>query len=249
MTQRSSRLSAAVHSLTGADLSSVRTWWDGSERRGSDDAGPGANQRLTALTGAIVLALAALALLTGLFFGNVWRVHYFAGYLLLPVALLKIASTSYRALRYYLRSGPYRLVRPPYPLARLSSPALVVSVAVLFVSGVAMWLTHSQADPWGWLHTDAAIAFSAIVLLHLGMYLPEALRAAQGDIRPARLATLPRRSRRLAVIGAAVLAGLLLALATIGFSQLPARSHRERRLRPGTSAGSATPGFRVGLNR
>lgn len=227
MTPAVSRLSTIVRSLTGADLSSASAWWSRAESREPDDAGPGANQRLTALTGALVLPLATLVLLTGLFFGNLWHVHYFVGYLLLPVVLLKIASTGYRMARYYLRSGLYRLVRPPYPLARITSPLLVLAVIVLFVSGIVMWLTHSQADPWGWLHTDAAVIFTGLALLHLGMYVPEALRAVGDDIRPAPATAPSPRRRRRAVLCAAVLAGLLLALITVAPSRLPARAHRQ----------------------
>jgi len=243
MTPVLSRVTTVVRLLTGADLSSRSSWWASAERREPDDAGPRANQRLTALTGAVVLPLAALVLLTGLLFGDLWRAHYFVGYVLLPVALLKVGSTTYRMVRYYLRSGLYRQVRPPYPLARFTSPVLVVSVVVLFVSGIAMWLTHSQGDPWGWIHTDAAIAFSGIVLLHLGLYLPEALRGAQDDIRPTPPTTSSQSRRRLAVVCAAVLAGLLLALATIGLSRFPVRSHRVRTAGSGLSSRSVDPGF------
>ena len=109
-----------------------------------------------------------------------------------------------------------------------------------------MWLTHSRGDPWGWIHTDAAIVFCAIVLLHLGMYLPEALRAALGDTSH-REQTSPerpaQRTRRLGVVGAAVLAGLLLALVTFGFSQVPARPH-EATLHQGALT-SAYPGSMI----
>ncbi|MHB8576771.1 MAG: hypothetical protein ACYDCQ_15725 [Dehalococcoidia bacterium] len=228
MTPALQRLTTVVRSLTGADLSSTRAWWAGTESHEPDDTGPRANQRLTAITGAVVLPLAAVVLLTGLFFGNVWRIHYFVGYLLLPVVLVKLGSTAYRMVRYYLRSGLYRLVRPPYPIARLTSPVLVLSVIVLFSSGIAMWLSHSRADPWGFLHTDAAVVFSGIVLLHLGMYLPEALRGAREDVRLTPPTAPSQRTRRLSVIGGAVLAGLLLALIAIGPSRIPVRSHRFR---------------------
>src|SRR5436305_359979 len=114
MTLHRSRLTTVVRSLTGVDPSSVGAWWAGTDRDEPDGAGPPANRRLTALTGALVLPLAAAMLLSGLLFGTFWRVHYFIGYLLLPVVLLKLGSTGYRISRYYLRSGRYREVRPPY---------------------------------------------------------------------------------------------------------------------------------------
>ena len=223
------RLPPLVRSLTGVDVRSVGAWWASGEQRDRDEpggSGPPANRRLTALTGALVLPLAGLVLLSGLFFGSVWRVHYFLGYLLLPIVLLKIGSTTYRMARYYLRSGRYRWVRPPYPLGRITSPLLVLSVIVLFVSGIAMWLTHSRRDPWGFLHTDAAVVFCALVLLHLVLYLPEALGSVWDAVRRPASATSFGRTSRSAVIGAAVLTGLLLALLTVAPSRLPARGHR-----------------------
>jgi hypothetical protein len=218
-----------VRTLTGVDIASLRAWWRGPEPSEPELGGPRGNQRLTALTGMLVLPLAALVLLTGLLFGSLWRVHFFVGYLLLPVAVLKVCTTTYRMARYYLRSGAYRRIRPPYPLSRLTSPLLVICTVLLFVSGIVMWATHWQRDPWGWLHTDAAIAFSVIVALHLGVYLPEAVRAAQEQLVPAPHAREPERRTRLLVVTAVGVAGLVLAIATLGFGQLPARAHRHER--------------------
>jgi len=72
MTPQPSRATTVVRSLTSADLTSASAWWAGAERREPDDAGPPANQRLTAPAGAVVLPL-ALVLLIGLFFGDLWR--------------------------------------------------------------------------------------------------------------------------------------------------------------------------------
>jgi hypothetical protein len=228
MTAARSRLFPVVRSLTGLDLSSLHAWWTSAASRECDPAGPRTNRRLTALTGTAILPLAALALLTGLFFGDLWRVHYFIGYMLLPVVLLKLGSTGYRMVRYYLRSGLYRFVQPPYPVGRLSSPLLVLSVVLLYVSVIVMWVTHSQANPWGWLHTDAAIAFSVLVALHLGLYLPEAFHAVRGDLRPTPANEAMSRSWRLTVVSAAVLAGLVVALATVGVSRIAVHAHRGR---------------------
>jgi|SRR5579884_2495107 hypothetical protein len=235
------RAASLVRWLTGLDLSSPRAWWETPAKPEPDGSGPRANRRVTALTGLLVLPLAALVLLTGLLFGSLWHVHYFLAFLLLPLVLLKVGSTTYRMVRYYLRSGLYRFIRPPYPLARVTSPLLVVSVVLLFVSGIAMWATHSRRDPWGWLHTDAAIAFSCLVALHLGMYVPEALRAAGDDLKSEPVASAPHRRDRLAVIGVAAAAGLVLAVATIGFSQFPARAHRERHAQATTPGAAADP--------
>ena len=138
--------------------------------------------------------------------------------------------------RYYQRLGLNRQVRPPFPVARITSPVLALSVVVLFASGIVMWLIHSQRDPWGWLHTDAAIVFSAIVALHLALYLPEALRAAHDDLRTSPAPRSSWRGRRLATVGGALLAGLVLAAATIAPARFPAHAHHEHRTRTSRTA-------------
>jgi hypothetical protein len=230
------RVVAAVRAVSGVDVSSLRAWWNAAERH-EPDAGPTANRRLTALTGAVILPLAALVLLTGLFFGSLWHVHFFLGFLLLPVALLKLSSTTYRMVRYYLRLGLYRQIRPPYPVARLTSPLLALSVVALFVSGIVMWLIHAQRDPWGWVHTDAAIVFSTIVVLHLGLYLPEAVRTAGDDLHAAPRSTPVLHRRRLAIVAGAVLVGLVLALATIAPSRFPIHAHHRHAVSTSATAG------------
>ena len=99
MTPQPSLATTVVRSLTSADLTSASAWWAGAERREPDDAGPPANQRLTAPAGAVVLPL-ALVLLIGLFFGDLWRALTTSlAYMHLPVALVKMGSTAYRMVR------------------------------------------------------------------------------------------------------------------------------------------------------
>ena len=86
-----------------------------------------------------------------------------------------------------------------------------------------------------------AIAFSGLVLIHLGMYLPEALHAARREVgSPPPTVTSQRTSRRL-MLGGAIAVGLLLALVTIGFSQVPERGHRFQEGDKPPAAGAARP--------
>jgi hypothetical protein len=201
----------------------------GTTSRGHEPADPGVreNTRLTALTGLVLLAPLVVVIGSGLLFGQLWRVHYFAGFLLLPLVLLKLASTGYRTVRYYGGNQRYRQAGAPGPALRLLAPILVASTAVLFLSGVVMWIDRSRAQPWSTLHTDAAVLFCAAVAVHLLAYLPRAwstTRAARSARestaagRPARMA----RRRRGAVLGAVVV-GLVLAVATVPGSQRPQR--------------------------
>jgi hypothetical protein len=191
------------------------------------DPGVRENLRLTAVTGILLLVPLVVVTGTGLVFGQLWRVHYFAGFLALPLVLLKLASTGYRAVRYYAGTGRYRQAGPPRPFLRLLAPVLVVSTVVLFLSGVVMWIDHSRAGLWSTLHTDAAVVFCAVVSIHLLAYLPgawrttRAARPAHDDAAPDRPARTAAR-RRGAVLGAVVV-GLVLAVATVPSSVQPQR--------------------------
>lgn len=210
------------------------------------DPGVRENLRLTAVTGILLLVPLLVVTGTGLVFGQLWRVHYFAGFLVLPLVLLKLASTGYRAVRYYAGNARYRQAGPPRPSLRLLAPVLVVSTAMLFLSGVVMWIDRSRGGPWSTLHTDAAVVFCAVVAIHLLAYLPGAWRTARAARsardhtaldRPARMAT----RRRGAVLGAVVF-GLVLAVATVPGSVQPQRGPERHH---GHAAGVAPPAAAV----
>lgn len=66
------------------------------------------NERLTATTGLILLALLAVEGFTVLSVRGMFGMHVFVGLLLLPPIGLKLASTGYRFTRYYTRNRAYR---------------------------------------------------------------------------------------------------------------------------------------------
>jgi len=201
---------------------------------GDEDHGVRENARLTSATGIALLVPLLAVTLSGLVFDGLWRVHYFAGFLLIPPIALKLASTGYRAARYYLGDPRYRGAGPPAPALRALAPVLVVSTLLLFMSGVEMWLTQSRGQPWSTIHTDAAVVFIAVAAVHVLAYLPAAWRTAGAARRPradGAAAAEPARPRvgwRATLVGALGV-GLVLAVATIPWSQLPQRGpgHRQ----------------------
>jgi hypothetical protein len=191
---------------------------------GGEDPGVRENARLTSATGIALLLPLLVVAGSGLLFDGLWRVHYFAGFLLLPLVALKLASTGYRAARYYRADPRYRRAGPPAPLLRGLAPLLVVSAVLLLVSGVVMWATHSTGQPWGTVHTDAAVVFLAVTAVHVLAHLPGAWRTV-GEARRSRADAgaepeRPRAGRRATLIGALAV-GLVVAVATIPGSQLP----------------------------
>src|SRR5262245_64372572 len=116
--------------------------------------GTAGNARLISIAGVLLLGLLVLQVVSALWFillsvnvplpaGPIFDVvrpvHFFVGFLLLPVIGVKLAGVGYRLLRYYLHDAAYRLAGPPGWMAWLLAPVLLLAVAVLSGSGVEMW--------------------------------------------------------------------------------------------------------------
>jgi len=100
--------------------------------------GPAGNARLTAWLGllllvAFLLECATLASLHGLL-----SVHIFIGALLVPLALAKTATTTWRMSRYYLGNDDYRQAGPPPLLLRLLGPLVVLTSLAVLGTGLAL---------------------------------------------------------------------------------------------------------------
>src|SRR5664279_267640 len=98
------------------------------------------NERLTAVTGAVLIGLLAVIGVTILRIRPLLSVHLFVGMLLIPPVLLKLASTGYRFVRYYTANPPYRRKGPPPALLRMIAPIVIVSTLVVIGTGVALLL-------------------------------------------------------------------------------------------------------------
>ena len=103
--------------------------------------GVAANQRLTALAGALLVILTAAIAVTILFIQPLLPEHYVVGFVFIPPLALKLASTAYRFARYYAGQPAYRLAGPPPALLRfVIAPVLVLSVLAVFATGLELWL-------------------------------------------------------------------------------------------------------------
>ena len=87
------------------------------------------NERLTAMTGAVLLILLAVECYTILRIGRLLTLHVFLGMLLLGPVTLKAGSVLYRFARYYTGSAPYRRKGPPALLLRLIGPVIMLGSA------------------------------------------------------------------------------------------------------------------------
>jgi hypothetical protein len=200
--------------------------------------GPAGNERLTAMTGAVLLILLLVECYTIFKIGSLITLHVFLGMLLLGPVALKACSVLYRFVRYYTGSAPYRRKGPPAPLLRVIGPVIMLLTACVFGSGIMLAVTGPgyYGPPSGWLeiHRLSFIAWAFFIVIHVLAYLPRVTRllaaeargvpASEGETdggvpagRYARRAmeVLGGRGTRLALLTASLLCGLVIALLTV----------------------------------
>jgi hypothetical protein len=152
---------------------------------------------LLAIEGATLLRLTSLL-----------TVHAFVGMLLIPVLGLKVASTGWRLLRYYRNGEEYVRRGPPHlALRAVVAPVIVLSTLVLLGTGVALLVLGQTHGTIVGLHKASFLVWVGATGLHVLTHaskLPRLLRAR-----------IPGSSVRLALVASAVLAGALLATATL----------------------------------
>jgi hypothetical protein len=144
--------------------------------------GTSGNERLTSVTGALLLVLLAALGVTIIRIGQLLSVHMFVGMLLIGPLALKLASTGYRFVRYYTHDRAYvRKGPPPMPL-RLLAPLVVVSTLVVFVSGVVLLFAGpSSRDTWFPIHKLSFFAWLALIAIHVLAHLPAVARSLRAD--------------------------------------------------------------------
>ena len=204
-------------------------------RRGLFAGGTDGNERLTVLTGMLLIVLLAILGVTIVFIGQLLWLHLFLGLVLLGPVALKLASTGYRFARYYTSDPAYREKGPPAPVLRGLAPLVVGSTLAVFVTGVALLvLGPGSRNPLDLLHKASFIAWIAVTALHVIGHLPEVVRLlttarrSRREVMALQAAPPRRRSRtesdvavdgrtgRGAALGVAMLGGLATAIALVG---------------------------------
>jgi len=140
--------------------------------KAAGDAGAVANERLTALTGAVLLVLILAELVTSANLRALMSAHIFVGVLLAAPLAVKLASTGYRFVRYYSGSIPYVRRGPPrLPLRVLAVPLVAITV-VLFGSGFGLLLTGpAQPGPLLAIHNVSTLIWLPMIVIHALAYL------------------------------------------------------------------------------
>ena len=182
--------------------------------------GVAGNARLTSGAAAMLLVLLAIEGATIPLIGRLRGPHIFIGMLLIPPVLLKLGSTGYRFARYYSGNPPYRRKGPPPLPMRLLAPGVVITTLALFATGVLLLIDGPGNHSVKFLHKVSFILWFALMTVHVLGHLFEVPALALPDWRSkgGREAALAGSGLRLALLGTSLLAGLVLALATISLA-------------------------------
>jgi hypothetical protein len=141
-------------------------------RRDADLAGVADNEKLTAMTGAILLIGFAVEGFTILGVRRMMFLHFFVGMLLIGPVLLKISSVCYRFVRYYAGSASYVRKGPPSPVLRLLGPLVILTSAGVIGTGVMLAVTGPGTGPWLFLHKASFILWFGVMTIHVLNYAP-----------------------------------------------------------------------------
>ena len=120
--------------------------------RSDSTGGAEGNEKLTAMTEAMLLVLLAAEGFTLLGLHRMLTLHFFIGMLLVGPVLLKMATTSYRFVRYYTGAPAYVKKGPPAILLRLLGPVVMGTSIGVIGSGVALAFTGPGPSLWMFAH-------------------------------------------------------------------------------------------------
>jgi hypothetical protein len=142
------------------------------------------NARLTGGAGAALFVILAVEGVTILQIKQLISIHVFVGMLLVPLVLLKTATTSYRAGHFYTGDPSYRRKGAPLPLLRFTGPLLVLSSLALLGTGIALIaLGRNVGHQYLWLHQATFFVWAALIVVHVLGHLRETATLTAADWR------------------------------------------------------------------
>lgn len=141
------------------------------------------NARLTVQVAAALLILLFLVGLTVPLAHSQTRWHVFLGVAVIPPVLLKVATTSWRFLKYYSGNRAYRRKGPPALVLRLLGPVLVGLTVVLLFSGVGLVIgaPRSMRPQLSMIHHASFLLWFAVMTVHVLGHLKETVSVAPRD--------------------------------------------------------------------
>ena len=167
---------------------------------------------MTGSTALVLLIMLAAEGVTVLRIHSLLTWHVVIGMMLIPPVLVKVASTTWRFVKYYSRSPAYQRKGPPPTVLRLLGPVVVVLTVTLLASGVALLLA-----PVGWrgrllqLHQASFVLWFLVMTIHVLGHLGDTVRLALLDwMRRTRRVVAGSRARR-RILGSSLVIGAFLA--------------------------------------
>jgi hypothetical protein len=136
------------------------------------------NLILTSHAGLVILFFLVLLYFTGLEFTPLRGVHFGLGFALIPILLVKLASTGWRAVNYYFDRDPYRAAGPPWLLPRIMALPLTACAIAATISGVVLWAEGTDRGTWATVHIYSVISLAVVIVVHLVIYTRKAFRAS-----------------------------------------------------------------------
>jgi hypothetical protein len=140
-------------------------------RRAAPAAGAEGNEKLTAMTGAILLVGFAVEGITILQIHRLLYWHFLLGLVLIGPVILKIFSTVYRFVRYYTGSAPYVRKGPPSPVLRVLGPLVILTSVAVLGTGVILAVA-GRGGPWMFLHKASFVLWFGVMTIHVLNYAP-----------------------------------------------------------------------------
>jgi len=144
--------------------------------------------------------------------------HVFIGWILLPPLLLKITSTTYRFVMYYIGNPRYTKAGPPKPLLRVIGPLIILTTTLLMWSGIEMVLIGPQGSGirlWDTVHKASFILWFGLMTVHVLAYFLKAGLLSMSELTRKSGAHSFRpsgRPIRLAMVIGALIVGVILGL-------------------------------------
>ena len=170
--------------------------------------GSAGNEQLTAVVATILIVLLLIEGATLLRVRSLLTVHAFVGMLLIPLVALKIGSTGWRMLRYYLGREQYVQRGPPHVALRvLVGPLLVLSTILVFGTGVALLFLDQTHGTVVGLHKASFVVWSGAFGIHVLAHVLKLPRLVW--------ARIPGAGLRVALVAGVLVAGAALAVATL----------------------------------
>jgi hypothetical protein len=156
---------------------------------------------------------------------SVLTLHIAIGLALVPLVVLKLASTTWRMVSYYRHDRDYRIKGPPTPMLRVLGPLLAGLTIALLASGIVLALgPHSAYGAALFVHKKIFYFWLGAFALHTVAHLASAMRLTYQDLTERLLSVAGGQYRLAAVLGCLAL-GVVLGLALSGHGPVYLHSH------------------------